>query len=203
MKRALCILIALAAFVPVAQAQGLPAAQDWTAFGNWNIVFEPNRWIHLNKIVLKMPEQKDLFMNVTFECGVLEGSGATPFADALIRVAVTVDGVTAFPGRFEACGKTNGLEVFPQSVSCTGTSTSRVKKWSDCGVSSASAQEDRIKRSLRSHTTNFILKDVGVGQHTVTIQVFLWNGEPSDNPVRGLVGDVSLQTSIVRLIKDR
>jgi hypothetical protein len=64
------------------------------------------------------------------------------------------------------------------------------------------AETNRIKRSLRSHTTNFILKDVGVGQHTVLVQVFLWNGQ-SGNTVRGLVGDVSLQTSIVRLIKDR
>lgn len=198
MKRLIALCVILISTMGIAAAQGLPAAQDWTAYGNWNIVFEPGHWVHLNKITLKMPEQKDLFMNVTFECGLLEGSPSTPFTDALVRVAVTVDGVTAKPGVFEACGKTQGLDVFPQSTSCTA---GHPVKWSSCaGVTEA--QTNRIKRSLRSHTTNFILKDVGVGQHTVTVQVYLWNGQPG-NTVRGLVGDVSLQTSIVRLIKDR
>jgi len=184
-----------------AQGNGLPAAQDWAAYGNWNIVFEPGHWVHLNKITLKMPEQKDLFMNVTFECGLLEGSSTTPFTDALVRVVVTVDGVTAQPGRFEACGKTQGMDLFPQSSSCTAAHNG-LAKWSQCGIAAGSEAENRIKRALRSHTTNFILKNVGVGEHTVLIQTFLWNGQPG-NTVRALVGDVSLQTSIVRLIKDK
>lgn len=191
------LLFLLLLLVNVAAAQGQPAAQHSGRASNWNIVFEPDRWIDLNRVTVKMPEQKDLFITVTFECGLLEGGPETPFTDAIVRVVAVVDGVDAGPGRFEACGKTNGLAAFGNTVPCTAQNNGWAH-WRDCGV--AGLQEEQLMRSLRSHTATFILKDVGVGVHEVVIKTFLWNGEPG-KVIRGVVGDVALEAEIVRLVR--
>lgn len=108
-----------------------------------------------------------------------------------------VDGKDALPGRFEACGKTNELSRFGNTVPCTA-SNNGWRHWRDCGVSGV--QEEQLQRSLRSHTATYILPDVGVGVHEVVIKTFLWNGEPG-KVIRGVVGDVSLQAEIVRLVR--
>lgn len=180
-------------------AQGHPAAQHAGRAANWNIVFDPDKWIDLNRTTIKMPEQKDLFITVTFECGLLEGGPGTAFTDAIVRVVAVIDGKDAEPGRFEACGKTNELALFGNTVPCTAINNGWAH-WRDCGVTGV--QEEQLQRSLRSHTATFILKDVGVGVHEVVIKTYLWNGEPG-KVVRGVVGDVSLEAEIVRLVRER
>ncbi|HUQ49921.1 MAG TPA: hypothetical protein VM056_04325, partial [Terriglobales bacterium] len=199
MKRYLVCLFSILILTSAAVAQGQPAAQHASSASNWNIVFNENKWVHLNKAVVKMPEQKDLFIHVTFECGLLEGGSETAFTDAVVRLIVTVDGKDAGPGRFESCGKTN--ELVPKFSNLIGCTDARggLTRWSNCSVSAA--QDEQIKRSLRSHTTNFVMKDVGVGVHEVVVKAYLWNGEPG-KVVRALVGDVSLEAEIVRLVRD-
>lgn len=195
MKPLLVTFFALFLFAGQAFAQGHPAAQHSGAAHNWNIVFDEGRWIDLNRVTIKMPEQKDLFITVTFDCGLLEG-GQTPFADAVLRLVATVDGKDAAPGRFEACGKTNELARFANTVPCT--EVNGWAHWRDCGV--AGVQEEQLRRSLRTRTATFIAKDVGVGVHEIVVKTYLWNGDTA-NPVRGVVGSVSLEAEIVRLIR--
>lgn len=195
MKLLIALCLALFLLTGTSFAQGHPAAQHSGTTANWNIVFDQDRWIDLNRVTIKMPEQKDLFITVTFDCGLLEG-GQTPFADGILRLVAVVDGKDAAPGRFEACGKTNELARFSNVVPCS--EANGWAHWRDCGVTGL--QEEQLRRSLRTRTATFIVKDVGVGVHEIVIKTFLWNGEPG-NEMRGVVGSVSLEAEIVRLIR--
>jgi hypothetical protein len=177
-------------------AQGQPAAQSAEDFGNMNITFVENRWTDLFQQVIKMPEQKDLFISATVECGLLTSDNPGPWSDAVVRLAVTVDGKDAKPGRYEICGKTNDLAPkFSELVNCTGTKGRA--KWTECGMSQE--QMDMLRRSLRTTTAHFVLKDVGVGVHTVKVKVFMENN--TGNPARAIIGDGVLMMDIVRLVK--
>lgn len=196
MKRVTSILASLFLLAASAFAQGLPAAQHTEQFGNVNIVFVQDRWTELFSSVIKMPEQKDLYVNVTIECGLLMGGAEPSYDGAVVRMAVTVDGVTMSPGRYEMCGKTNELSPkFSNLATCTaGDGKAR---WSECGMTEA--QMNLLRRSTRTTTANFILKDVGVGVHTIKVKAYLWNG--TQVPARAVVGDGGMMAEIIRLRK--
>lgn len=196
MKRTLVLMaLSLVLLAGNAFAQGQPAAQSAEDFGNVNITFVENRWTDLFQQVIKTPEQKDLFLSATVECGLLMADSSN-YPDAVVRLTITVDGRTANPGRFEICGKTNDLAPkFSELMTCTGSSGKA--KWSDCSLSSE--QINMLRRSLRTTTANFVLKDVGVGVHTVKVKAFLENS--SGQPARAIVGDGTLMIDIVRLVK--
>ena len=179
----------------MAFGQGHPAAQHAEDYANENQVFDANRWVYLHTTTIKMPEQKDLFISTSVECALFEGSDATPFADAVVLLTVTVDGKPAAPGRFAACGKTAGENA--KVTACTDANGGRAH-WSRCNLTQD--EKDQIKRASRTHAAHWVLKDVGVGVHEVTVKAFLWRGSTASS-ARAFTGNGTLLVEIVRLVR--
>lgn len=196
MKSALASTLLVCLFATgSALAQGQPAAQHAEDFAHENQVFDTDKWVYLHTTTIKMPEQKDLFISATTECALFEGSDATPFADAVILLTVTVNGKSAGPGRFASCGKTAGENA--KVTACTDANGGRAH-WSRCNLTQD--EKDQIKRASRTVTANWWLKDVGVGVKEVIVKAFLWKGATASS-ARAFTGNGSLMVEITRLVK--
>lgn len=196
MKRAtVASFLALLLSLGTAFAQGHPAAQHAEDIANENQVFDTGRWVEIHTTTIKMPAQKDLFISATLECALFQGTETAPFADAVVRVSVTVDGRPAGPGRFEFCGKTAAANQ--KVITCTNANGGRAH-WSRCGLTDQ--EKNQIRRASRTVTANWVLKDVGVGVHRVTVKAYLWKGTAVED-ARAFVGDGSLLVEIVRLVR--
>jgi len=126
---------------------------------------------------LKTSQQKDLFIDVSLECGLYTrtlvkskgGTQDTTMADAGISVMVLIDGVVvAEPGEVvfekrmqELSAKLGGI------LSCTDVNGDGMITLDECTITEEEIQ--LVLDTMSANSFNFILPDVGVGVHTLEV----------------------------------
>ncbi|GAC1438552.1 MAG: hypothetical protein NVSMB58_33990 [Terriglobales bacterium] len=150
--------------------------------GNWKTILAAS---------MKRPGNKDLFLDVTAECGLFTGNQMDPFADATVEVQVLVDGQAATPGPVSFCGKSNGfVSPFSMLANCSSSSLS------SCGLTSS--ELNTIELSLRSHAFNFLYVNLPNGINSIVVQARV-NEDSSVGPAYGVIGKGSLEVTAQNL----
>ncbi|GAC1513830.1 MAG: hypothetical protein NVS1B11_27310 [Terriglobales bacterium] len=150
--------------------------------GNWRTILSAS---------IKRPGNKDLFLDVTAECGLFTGTQMDPFADATVELQVLVDGQAAAPGPVSFCGKSNGLvSPFSMLANCNSSSLS------SCGLTPAELAT--IDLSLRSHAFNFLYVNLPNGINSIVVQARV-NEDSGVGPAYGVIGKGSLEVTAQNL----
>jgi hypothetical protein len=211
------LVIVLAMGVGTASS-ALPSAKATANVGNIAILDNTGmEWTPILSNTLKTPNQKDLFIDVSLECGLYTrtlvksgGSRDTSVAEAGVYVQVLVDEgtpnqVVAYPGEVVFCRRTQTLSALFGGIleSCTdvngdGTITNDECTWTD-------EELELILDTMNANAFNFVLDDLGPGEHTVTVQARISTEAEAGAGVadaKATIGKGSMTVEEVRLIKN-
>jgi hypothetical protein len=170
-------------------------------------------WQTILSNTLKTPNQKDLFIGVSLEVGLLTGTLVrskngvtdTSSADAGVEVQVLVDGVPALPGTVVFGRRTQTLTAKFQGLidGCLSIDpvTGGIVLDPDC----VQPEElELILKTMNANAFNFIVQDLGSGVHTIAVQARInlaASAQAGSATARGLIGKGSMVVEEVRLIK--
>jgi hypothetical protein len=204
MKKVLLLIIAsgfLSAGLLNNVTAAQPASKATAKVGNIAILgLDAQEWTTILSNDIKTPNQKDLFIDVSLECGLytatlvdsLAGTKDDSVAEAGVLVRVLVDGFEASPGEVVFCRRSQALSAVFQGLledesgnSCLittefidefGSSTFVTTIDEDC------LQPETLELVLDTMTANsfnFIEADLGAGVHTVEVQTSIATGTAS------------------------
>jgi hypothetical protein len=204
MKRAtlrclLGMLLLVALAVPAVAQQGMPSAKAAMDVASMKVISEnANRWIDLAGTAIKMPNKKDLFMEISLQCGLFKDSAtATPIDDAGVQVRVLVNGVEAQARRIVYCRKTQALAPFAGLQSCTNSSGEMF--FSSCTMSAT--ERTSVLRSVVGNSFGFVLVDLTPGVYHIKVQARIDRGtSPEAGMIRAVVGKGPATVEDVRMI---
>jgi hypothetical protein len=182
-------------------SNGMPSAKSAMDIASLKVISLNNKWVDVARTAIKMPAKKDLFMDISLQCGLFrDGSTATPIDDANVKVRVLVDGVEAHTGRVIYCRKTQSLAPFPGLASCTAASGERF--FSSCSMSAS--ERTSALRSVVGADFQYVLLNVGVGIHNIKVQALIDPGtSPDGAPNRAVIGKGPATVEDVRLINSQ
>jgi len=171
-------------------------------------------WQSVLKNTLKTPNQKDLFINVSMEIGLLTGTLTrsklgtpdTSKADAGVEVRVLVDGKEALPGIVTFGRRTQTLTATFQGLidGCLSIDpiTGGIILDPDCVLPE---ELELILKTMNANAFVFIIEDLNSGVHTIDVQARI-NLEASAQAghanALALIGKGSMTVEEVRLIKN-
>jgi hypothetical protein len=173
-------------------------------------------WVSVLDTGLHTSQQKDLIMGVSLETGLFTrtlvkskgGTQDTSTAEANVQVRVLIDagtaaqriaepGVVTFDKRFQSLmAKLGGV------LNCTDVNGDGVITFDECTLTDE--EIELILSTLAAHAFNFVLDDLGSGDHTVTVQVRVTTNTSTQNgeaAATGAVGKGSVTVEEVRLVK--
>jgi hypothetical protein len=191
------LLIALA--LPAMAQQGMPSAKAAMDVASLKVISEnANRWIDLAGTAIKMPNKKDLFMEVSLQCGMFKDTQtATPIDDAGVQVRVLVNGVEAQARRIVYCRKTQALSPFAGLQSCTNSSGEMF--FSSCSMSAS--ERASVLRSVVGNSFGFVLVNLTPGVYNIKVQARIDRGtSPESGPIRAVFGKGPTTVEDVRMI---
>ncbi|WP_437895407.1 hypothetical protein [Sorangium sp. So ce124] len=169
-------------------------------------------WSKIMEAKLKTSEQKDLFINAAFVCGLITettvksqgGTKDTSTAEAAVVTKVLVDGKEADPGTVTYCKRTQTLSATLSGImqKCTDTNGDGTILASECQWT-----PEEISLMLSTTSANaftWVSKDVGSGEHT--IQVFTkidtsTSSQLGSATAYGSIGKGTLTVTEQRLVK--
>ncbi len=170
-------------------------------------------WQSVLKNTLKTPNQKDLFISVSMEVGLLtrtlvsskNGTSDTSKADAGVEVRVLVDGVEALPGVVIFGRRTQTLTATFQGLidGCLSIDplTGGIVLDPDC----VQPEElELILKTMNANAFNFIIQDLRSGVHTIDVQARInleATAQAGASAARALIGKGSMTVEEVRLIQ--
>jgi len=208
-------LIGLVIFLTIAATNVLaePSAKVTASVGTIKAITTTDGWtpILVNKI--KTAENKDLFINVSLECGLTTNTQAmsrtlqrsVSKATALVAVRVWVDQTLALPGEvtFESRKQTLITEFAGDLSACKNSQGQVIINESCVPTSEMLAL---ILETMAAHSFNYILADVPSGTHTITVEAMVDysnnGGQIADNPAtNAYIGKGSVTVESVRMIK--
>ena len=204
-----------------AYAQSQPSSKATAKVGNINVLREVSSpadpsigpWQTILSNTLKTPNQKDLFVGVSLEVGLLtqtlvrskNGVADTSSADAGVEVRVLVDGVPALPGKVVFGRRTQTLTATFQGLidGCLSVDplTGAIIIDPTCVQPE---QLELILKTMNANAFNFIVKDLGPGVHTIAVQARInlaASAQAGSSTARGLIGNGSMTVEEVRLIQ--
>src|SRR5713226_5865040 len=170
---ALTLALAITLVLGIASAQSQPASKaavqvaNTTLIGQTGTATPPGVWVDLLSATIKTSQQKDLFVDVSLECGLFTetlvrskgGTSDTSKAEAIVMVRVLVDGVPAQPGAVNFCTRSQTLMAqFGGILSCTDLNGDGVITLDECTLTNE--QLDLILDSMAANAFNFALADV-------------------------------------------
>jgi hypothetical protein len=170
-------------------------------------------WSKVMEAKLKTSQQKDLFINAAFVCGLMTettvksqgGTKDTSTAEAAVITKVLVDGKEADPGTVTYCKRTQTLSATLGGImeKCTdangdGTILASECQWTDEEISLMLA-------TTSANAFTWVSKDVGVGEHT--IQVFTkidsyTSSQVGSAKAYGSIGKGTLTVTEQRLVRE-
>ena len=171
-------------------------------------------WINILNNSLKTPNQKDVFITVSLEVGLLtdtlvkskNGVADTSSSTAGVEVQVLVDNVPALPGKVVFGRRTQTLTATFQGLidGCLtlNTNTGSIVLDTNCV---APESLGLILDTMNANSFNFALADLTAGVHSIQAQARLNLGasaQAGSARARALIGNGSLSVEEVRLIKD-
>jgi hypothetical protein len=237
MKRFIPILIAVALLVSLGIGMsvagganndpGHPSAKATAVAGNLTVLgFAPGTtsigWTDIMENTIKTPNGKDLFIDVSLECGLytetfVKSKGGTKdrsTADAMVMVRVLIDGEEAspvWPGEVVFAQRYQELEAEFAGIlyeECITVSCNPLDP-SDCTVTIdpdclGNETLRLIQKTMSANSFNFIEENLSAGVHTVTVQAMI----ASDTSVQqgeadawAMIGLGSVTVEEVRMIK--
>jgi hypothetical protein len=219
MKRyfALGLAIALGIFVTfgLVSAAGNPSAKATAQVGTIAILDAAELdWTTILSNTLKTPNQKDLFIDVSLECGLytdtkVKGKGGDPVsaeAAAAVLVQVLIDGEEAYPGPVNFCRRSQELSAVFGGVfeSCEDLNGDGVIEYWECEFSDE--EVELILDTMNANAFNFIQDDLTAGDHLIEVQAMISSTVGYEDPnfaeSHASIGKGSVTVEEVRMIKD-
>lgn len=206
MKKLAVFVVALALTAGAAQAQSAKSAVQV----NYSAVVSAtcgSGWSPIANITIHTSSQKDLVLGASLETTLYTktlvkskgGVSDTSTAEAMLKVAVTVDGNDARPGEVTFDRRMQSLMAKFNGI-CTDTGDGIVQ-YSECDNYE---ELELILDTTAAHHFNFILEDVGTGDHDVTMWGCVDTSGSAQNgswDADALAGKGSLTVEEVRLVK--
>jgi hypothetical protein len=215
------IVLSLTAVALVAVMTGLvnaqsghPSAKATAKVGDIAIIPSTEMgWTTILYNTLKTPNQKDLFVDVSLECGlhtktkvVSAGKEDKSTAEAGVKVRVLVDGVPAHPGEVVFCRRTQELTAKFGGImqSCTdtkapfGSITRDECTWTD-------EELELVLDTMNANAFNFVEDDLSAGVHTIWVQAKIDTAVTQDRgeaAAWATIGNGSVIVEEVRMIKN-
>jgi hypothetical protein len=211
-------MVALLAIITVfgaASAQSQPSSKVTAAVSTVTIL-EPSEgetdWTTILSNNLRTPNQKDLFVDVSLECGLYTdtlvrssgGNKDTAKAEAGVYVQVLVDDQVMYPGEVVFCRRTQTLSAtFGGILNCTDLNGDGVITVDECTLTDEELQ--LILDTMNANSFNFILDDLTPGVHTVAVQARISTVEEAGAgaaDAKATIGKGSVTVESVRMIKN-
>jgi len=206
-------------------AQSQPSAKATAKVGYINVLSEiaagtnstvnsDTGWRNILANTLKTPSQKDAFVVVSLEVGLLtdtlvrskNGVSDTSMATAGVEVRVMVDGKQALPGKVVFGRRTQTLTATFQGIidGCLSVdpTTGGVVLDPNCV---RPEELGLILETMNANSFSFIVPDLPSGTHTFQVQARINAGASAQQgsaKARGLIGNGSVTVESVRLIRN-
>ncbi len=202
-------------------ADALPSSKATAKIGNINVIksisspdsAQVGEWQSILINSLKTPNQKDLFIDVSMEVGLLTntlvrsklGVSDTSMADAGVQIRVLVDGNEALPGAVTFGRRTQTLTATLQGLidGCMTVDPLTGNVIID-PLCVKPEQIGLILDTMNANSFNFIIQDLQAGVHQVQVQARInlaASAQAGTSAARGLIGKGSMTVEEVRLIK--
>jgi hypothetical protein len=161
---------------------------------------------------LKTANQKDLFVDVSLECGLYTktlvksaGKPDTAKAEAGVYVQVLVDGAPAYPGEVVFCRRTQELTALFGGImqKCTDLNGDGTITYDECTWTPE--ELELVLDTMNANSFNFVLDDLSSGVHTIAVQARISTATEAGAGVadaKATIGKGSVTVESVRLIKD-
>jgi hypothetical protein len=209
----LVVVLAALALGSVSAQSGQPASKVTAAVSSITILkaSEAQPWKSILSNTLKTPNQKDLFVDVSLECGLYTdtlvksaGTKDTATAEAGVYVQVLVDGQPAYPGEVVFCRRTQTLSALFGGImqECTDANGDGTITYDECTWTPEELQ--LILDTMNANSFNFVLDDLPAGVHTIDVQARIsTQAEAGAGAAKatGTVGKGSVTVESVRMIK--
>jgi hypothetical protein len=211
--RNLVSLVLAVGFLGLASTSALAQSAKATAkVGNVNVLNQTTLgWTTILSNTIKTANQKDLLIDVSLETGLYtqtkvrsNGNKDTSSAEATIKVQVLVDGVPAYPGDvvFDRRNQTLSATLGGILENCTDSNGDGDIDLNDCTL--APEEIELILDTMAAHSFNFIMDDLGPGEHAVEVQAMISTSSSSgagSASANATIGNGSVTVEEVRLIK--
>jgi len=220
MKKSIVIAVAVALVLVLGAgvvwaSNSQPASKATAQVGDINIINSTDMdWATILTQDIKTPNGKDLFIDVSLECGLYTmthvkskgGQKDRSMAEAVVKVQVLVDGEPAYPGgvvfsyreqtlsaKFMGIFTGECLEVDPVNHTVTINYTCLEPE-----------ELELILNTMSANSFNFIMDDLTSGVHTIEVQAMI----VTDTDVQAgtaaawaTIGKGSVTIELVRMIK--
>ena len=199
-------------------SSALPAAKATAAVANFTILDETAEdvaWTTILDNTLKTPNQKDLFIDVSLECGLYTetrvksytGVAGSASAEASVQVQVLVDGAPAYPGEVIFCKRTQELTALFGGIleACTDANGDGIITSGECTW--LPEELELVLDTMNANAFNFVLDDLGPGEHLIQVQARIDNEIGVDDlsgstaKAMATIGKGSVTVEEVRMIK--
>jgi hypothetical protein len=213
MRKRTIVSVLAVGFLGLASTSALAQSAKATAkVGDVNVLNQTSfGWTTILSNTIKTANQKDLFIDVSLETGLYtqtkvrsNGNKDTSSADATIKVQVLVDGVPAYPGDvvFDQRSQTLSATLGGILENCTDSNGDGDIDLNDCTL--APEEIELILDTMAAHSFNFIMDDLGPGEHAVEVQAMISTSGSSgagSASANATIGNGSVTVEEVRLIK--
>lgn len=215
MNRLLIAAIAATAlFAGPTMAQSGQASSKATAkVGDISVINQTSMgWTTILDNSIKTANQKDLFIDVSLECGLYtqtkvrsNGNKDTSSAEPTVMVQVLVDGVEAYPGPVTFCSRAQTLSATLGGIleNCTDSNGDGDIDLNDCTL--APEEVELILETMNANSFNFILDGLMAGVHLVEVQAMISTSSSSgagSASANATIGNGSVTVEEVRLIQN-
>jgi hypothetical protein len=208
-------LLAIITVFGVASAQSQPSSKV-TAEVSTITILEPTEgdtdWTTILSNNLRTPNQKDLFVDVSLECGLYTdtlvksaGSKDTAKAEAGVYVQVLVDDIPMYPGEVVFCRRTQTLTALFGGImeSCTDLNGDGTITYDECTWTPE--ELELVLDTMNANSFNFVLDDLTAGVHTVAVQARISTVEEAGAgaaDAKATIGKGSVTVESVRMIRN-
>lgn len=216
-----CLLsVGMILFALNTNAQSQPSSKVTAKTANFTLIPKTtgtSKWVTLLSNTIKTANQKDLFINASFEVGLftqtrIDSKNMTPdtsVGQAQVDVRVLLDGKEVQPGVVTFGRRSQTLSATLEGAigDCLVTTTNLDGTFSTT-VDLACVKPETIELILDStdaSSFNFVAVDVGQGVHTVSVQAridTIGSAQNGSYSALAVVGKGSMVVESVRLIKD-
>ena len=200
-----------------ALAESQPAAKATAQAGALNVIAAESandfaQWRTILSNHLKTPNQKDIFVGVTMECGLLTrtlvqskgGQKSTAVAEGAVEVRVLVDGHEAEPGPVTFCRRSQELSTTFQDLIDGCLSVDDLGNVLLDEACLLPEEVELVQETMNAGGYNFIEGDLGPGVHFIEVQTRINLSSSADSgsaEARALLGKGSVTVEEVRLVK--
>ena len=165
-------------------------------------------WDNIANITIHTSQQKDLVLGASLETNLYTqtlvrskgGNSDTSTAEAELRVRTLVDGAEARPGVVVYDRRFQSLMAIFSGI-CTDLNADGIVNYDECDTPE---ELELILDTSAAHHFNFLLEDVGVGDHNVLMQGCIQTAtsrETGDANAGATAGKGSLTVEEVRLVR--